>query len=1253
MSSSLPQNNSPPKASSPSHPSPEHEQVTNDISRAIPQAERPTKVARLSSSRSGISGTQEIIYYANGEHCASFSESLLSSSSSFVPLSVTSSQNECTQAPPTLEGVVSFLRTQRLADYKQAVYIPPLAKSSLLAPDETSLPLMEKVEEFLTGDGQVMLVLGDSGAGKSTFNRHLELRLWQDYKTGGPIPLFVNLPALDRPEKDLVAEHLGRLGFSEELIWDLKQTRQFVLICDGYDESQLTCNLHTTNLLNQSGQWSAKLVITCRTQYLGQNYRDRFEPQGGSHYDLSAPELFRESVIAQFSKDQIEEYVARYISLEPRTWTKKDYIDRLTTIPGLIGLVKNPFLLSLALGALPAVVEGKDDLSRVRVNRVQLYDSFVKHWLRASKRRLRNQNLKLSREEQRMVDELLDDGFEESWIKFQADLAAAIFQEQEGKPVVEYNHRRDKSSWKGTFFNSDLDTCILRDASLLVRSGNMYRFVHRSILEYFYSCTVCPPPAIDTEFAPQGSLESASAPPSIVDHPLSKKSLVREPSIVQFLAQRAQMNPEFKQQLKDLLEQSKTDERASQAAANAITILVRAGVLFNGADLRGIRIPGADLSAGQFDSAQLQEADLTGAILIKCWIRQVNFTNARLGEVQFGELPHLEEDDWVHTCAYSPDGNTFAVGLRNGDIHIYNTTTWTRTRTLKGYERDVISLAFSPSGHQILSGSYGTVVRVWNIETGLSDFVLQVRAHTACARTVAFSPRGHQIASVSDNNSVTLWDAHTGAVVFILTTASVSGVSYSPDGERIATGDKDGSIRIFETQTGLLIAQLDSRRKGIRCITYSPDGQWIITGRGTGELQLWSMNTDEPGPRWNGHTESVTGVDFSPNSKWIVSSGFDCTVKLWDAQTRTLVSMFTGHTETVYSVVFSPDGSQVASGSWDETVRLWEVTTSGTGLDSRGSFDSASCVSFSPDGRYLISGNKDGSVRQCNIDTGEQDAILSCGPQSANCLAYSPDGLYIATDRDTDLTLWDASTGLLILVFSGHEDIINTVAFSPCGHWIATGSNDMTVALWEMESGELSRVFIGHTHEVNSVSFSPAGRHLVSGSQEGTVRVWDLSTGESRALVTDGGYRDIMVAYSPTGSWIATNAAGAKLRLQDEKTGAIKHILEHGSGVSYFAFSSCGQWIATCYGNWVWLWNCDSDSDGRSQVWTREALIRGLVGEVVCVAWRPGTLDLVTGSVEGSICLWRLQMEPEIAVVQVWGLGPAALITTDAVFEEA
>src|SRR5690349_18157058 len=104
--------------------------------------------------------------------------------------------------------------------------------------------------------------------------------------------------------------------------------------------------------------------------------------------------------------------------------------------------------------------------------------------------------------------------------------------------------------------------------------------------------------------------------------PLSKRSLVLEPSIIQFLAERVQAQPIFKQYLLALIELSKSEPQAIIAAANAITILVRAGIRFNGADLRGIRIPGADLTAGQFDSAQLQDSDLTGVNFLKTWIRQ-------------------------------------------------------------------------------------------------------------------------------------------------------------------------------------------------------------------------------------------------------------------------------------------------------------------------------------------------------------------------------------------------------------------------------------------------------------------------------------------------------------------------------------------------------------------------------------------------------------------------------------------------------
>lgn len=219
------------------------------------------------------------------------------------------------------------LKIQRLEEYKQEVYIAPMAKLNPQAPDDNVLPLMGRVEEFLDGNAQVMLILGGSGAGKSTFNRHLEYQLWQRFKAGDRVPLFVNLPAIDRAERDLLGEHLQSYNFSEEQLRELKLYRRVVLICDGYDESQPMVNVHTTNTFNQPGQWDVKLLITCRTQYLGPDYRDRFAPKATDHYHRAATDLFQEAVIAPFSKTQIELCVDKYIPLNPEpgsrttTWT--------------------------------------------------------------------------------------------------------------------------------------------------------------------------------------------------------------------------------------------------------------------------------------------------------------------------------------------------------------------------------------------------------------------------------------------------------------------------------------------------------------------------------------------------------------------------------------------------------------------------------------------------------------------------------------------------------------------------------------------------------------------------------------------------------------------------------------------------------------------------------------------------------------------------------------------------------------------
>jgi len=84
--------------------------------------------------------------------------------------------------------------------------------------------------EFLSSDQTVFLIQGDSGAGKSTFNRELESDLWQMYKRKtGVIPLHINLPAIDKPEHDMIAKQLQSEEFTEQEIRELKNVPQIRL----------------------------------------------------------------------------------------------------------------------------------------------------------------------------------------------------------------------------------------------------------------------------------------------------------------------------------------------------------------------------------------------------------------------------------------------------------------------------------------------------------------------------------------------------------------------------------------------------------------------------------------------------------------------------------------------------------------------------------------------------------------------------------------------------------------------------------------------------------------------------------------------------------------------------------------------------------------------------------------------------------------------------------------------------------------
>jgi predicted NACHT family NTPase len=121
-------------------------------------------------------------------------------------------------------------------------------------------------------------------SGKSTFNRHLARRLWQDYSAASgerPIPLYISLPTIDKPNKNLIGQYLSdKCGFSPEQIDALRASQRFILILDGYDEIPAEQrNLYADEKLDQ---WQAKILLSCRPEYLMEGYQNHLQPRGRS-----------------------------------------------------------------------------------------------------------------------------------------------------------------------------------------------------------------------------------------------------------------------------------------------------------------------------------------------------------------------------------------------------------------------------------------------------------------------------------------------------------------------------------------------------------------------------------------------------------------------------------------------------------------------------------------------------------------------------------------------------------------------------------------------------------------------------------------------------------------------------------------------------------------------------------------------------------------------------------------------------------
>lgn len=534
-----------------------------------------------------------------------------------------------------------------------------------------------------------------------------------------------------------------------------------------------------------------------------------------------------------------------------------------------------------------------------------------------------------------------------------------------------------------------------------------------------------------------------------------------------------------------------------------------------------------------------------------------------------------------------PSGKLIATGSSDGIVQLWDAASGNPVGSPMSVPAPnpaepvvVSSVAFSPNGREIASGSSDGFVRVWDTASGKPVAAPLEATGVGSVRSVAFSTvNGDRLVSGGDDGTVRLWNPRTGkpigAPAMMPDESPVYSVAFSAPpsfdattGDRVAVGLYNGRIEVLDGSTLKPVAAgFVAHPDSVNSVAFSPGGTRIVSGGSDNTVRVWSapfkptpsdgIGVPIGGPLL-GHHGAVLSVVFNADATQIVSGGQDGSVRVWNAVTGLPIPANQGE---VRAVAFRPDGKLFASGGSDGTVKLWDPAAAvATGqLGTPTSEQQIDTVAFSPDGGRLVTGGPGGMLRLWDLNTEAPEGgvraradVEKDTDERIMSVAFSPPkepgqpggDLIVTGGFDGMLRLWDGRTLKLISAAQSIGYQLWSVAFSPDGRHIVTGSGfdsasseeTNLIQLWKVDplekDGDPMRS--SSVSNIYSVAFSPDGNRIASGSSDGTTRLWDVGTRRQIEPAMTGDQNAVMsVDFARNNRWIVAGAADGKVRLWD------------------------------------------------------------------------------------------------------------------------